>query len=116
MGSLWRVISRKGYDVTVYNRSVEKSKLWTEQYTGTYATSIIEAVKGSDIVFSCVGNDLDLRDIMLADKAFSAMKAAVCLWIIPQPPPMLPLKLTIKLWKKIFIFRCSSLRRRSRSY
>ena len=55
---------------------MKKSKLWTEQYTGTYATSIIEAVKGSDIVFSCVGNDSDLRDITLgADKAFSAMKA-----------------------------------------
>ena len=51
-------LSQEGYDVTVYNRSEEKSKLWTEQYTGTYATSIIEAVKGSDIVFSCVGNDL----------------------------------------------------------
>ena len=69
-------LSKEGYDVTVYNRSVEKSKLWTEQYTGTYANSIIEAVKGSDIVFSCVGNDSDLRDITLgADKAFSAMKA-----------------------------------------
>ena len=68
-------LSQKGYDVTVYNRSIEKSKLWTEQYSGAYATSIIEAVKGSDIVFSCVGNDSDLRDITLgADKAFSAMK------------------------------------------
>ena len=69
-------LSREGNDVTVYNRSVEKSKLWTEQYTGAYTDSIIEAVKGSDIVFSCVGNDSDLRDITLgADKAFSAMKA-----------------------------------------
>ena len=47
-------LSKKGYEVTVYNRSVEKSKLWSNQYTGTYATSIIEAVKGSDIVFSCL--------------------------------------------------------------
>ena len=69
-------LSQEGYDVTVYNRSVEKSKLWTEKHSGTFATSIIEAVKGSDIVFSCVGNDSDLRDITLgADKAFSAMKA-----------------------------------------
>ena len=69
-------LSREGYDVVVYNRSVEKSKLWTAQYTGAYADSIIDAVKGSDIVFSCVGNDSDLRDITLgADKAFSAMKA-----------------------------------------
>ena len=69
-------LSKEGYDVIVYNRSEEKSKLWTKQHIGTYATSIQEAVKGSDIVFSCVGNDADLRNITLGpDKAFSAMKA-----------------------------------------
>ena len=69
-------LSKEGYEVTVYNRSEEKSKLWTNQYTGTYSTSITEAVKGSDIVFSCVGNDSDVRDITLGNnKAFSAMKA-----------------------------------------
>ena len=68
-------LSKEGYDVTVYNRSEEKSKLWTNQYIGTYATSIKEAVKDSDIVFSCVGNDSDLRDITLGtDAAFLAMK------------------------------------------
>ncbi len=69
-------LSKEGYDVIVYNRSEEKSKLWTNQHIGTYSTSIKEAVKGSDIVFSCVGNDSDLRNITLGpDKAFSAMKA-----------------------------------------
>ena len=68
-------LSKKGYDVTVYNRSEEKSKLWIEKYAGTYSTSIKEAVTGSDIVFSCVGNDLDLRDITLgAGKALCVMK------------------------------------------
>ena len=69
-------LSKKGYQVVVYNRSEEKSKKWIHQYSGTYFTSIKEAVTGSDIVFSCVGNDLDLRDITLGtDKAFSVMKA-----------------------------------------
>ena len=69
-------LSKKGYDVTVYNRSEEKSKLWVDQHVGTYSTSINEAVKGSDIVFSCVGNDSDLIEITLGnDRAFSAMKA-----------------------------------------
>ena len=69
-------LSKEGYDVIVYNRSEEKSKLWTNQHIGTYSTSIKEAVKGSDIVFSCVGNDSDLRNITLGpDKAFSSMKA-----------------------------------------
>ena len=68
-------LSKQGYGVSVYNRSIEKSKLWTEKYNGKYFTSVKEAVTNSDIVFSCVGNDTDLRDITLGeDKAFSAMK------------------------------------------
>ena len=69
-------LSNHGYNVSVYNRSEEKSKLWIKKYAGNYATSINEAVADSDIVFSCVGNDTDLRDITLGhDKAFSGMKA-----------------------------------------
>ena len=68
-------LSKQGYEVSVYNRSKEKSKLWTQKYDGKYFTSVKEAVTNSDIVFSCVGNDDDLRDITLGeDKAFSAMK------------------------------------------
>ena len=68
-------LSKQGYGVSVYNRSKEKSKLWTEKYNGKYFTSVKEAVTNSDIVFSCVGNDADLRDITLGEeKAFSAMK------------------------------------------
>ena len=68
-------LSKQGYGVSVYNRSKEKSKLWTEKYNGKYFTSVKEAVTNSDIVFSCVGNDTDLKDITLGeDKAFSAMK------------------------------------------
>ena len=68
-------LSKVGYEVIVYNRSEEKSKQWINQYAGTYSTSIEEAVTGSDIVFSCVGNDLDLRDVTVGTgKAFLAMK------------------------------------------
>ncbi len=68
-------LSKAGYKVTVYNRSEEKSKLWIKTNIGTYFTSIKEAVSDSDIVFSCVGNDTDLREITLGtDKAFSSMK------------------------------------------
>ena len=68
-------LSKQGYEVVVHNRSEEKSKQWINQNAGTYSTSIKEAVTGSDIVFSCVGNDMDLRDITKGiDKAFSAMK------------------------------------------
>ena len=68
-------LSKVGYEVIVYNRSEEKSKQWINQYAGTYSTSIEEAVTGSDIVFSCVGNDSDLRDVTVGTgKAFSAME------------------------------------------
>ena len=68
-------LSKVGYEVIVYNRSEEKSKQWINQYAGACSTSIEEAVKGSDFVFSCVGNDLDLRDVTVGiGKAFSAMK------------------------------------------
>ena len=68
-------LAKEGYNVTVYNRSEEKSKLWIKNHIGTYSTSINEAVSDSDIVFSCVGNDMDLREITLGtDKAFSSMK------------------------------------------
>ena len=69
-------LSKEGYNVTVYNRSEEKSKLWIKNNIGTYSTTIKEAVSDSDIVFSCVGNDTDLREITLGkDKAFSSMKS-----------------------------------------
>ena len=68
-------LSKEGYKVTVYNRSEEKSKLWIKNNIVTYSNSIKEAVSDSDIVFSCVGNDTDLREITLGtDKAFSSMK------------------------------------------
>ena len=68
-------LSKEGFNVIVYNRSEEKSKLWVKHYIGTYSTSIKEAVSESDVVFSCVGNDTDLREITLGtDKAFSSMK------------------------------------------
>ena len=68
-------LAKEGYNVTVYNRSEEKSKLWIKNHIGTYSTSIKEAVSDSDFVFSCVGNDMDLREITLGtDKAFSSMK------------------------------------------
>ena len=68
-------LSKEGYNVTVYNRSEEKSKLWIKNHVGSYSTSIKEAVSDSDFVFSCVGNDTDLREITLGtNKAFSSMK------------------------------------------
>ncbi|MEJ5992587.1 NAD(P)-dependent oxidoreductase [Ramlibacter sp. PS3R-8] len=64
-----------GHRVTVYNRSAEKRQAWCKEFTGSAAPTPREAVADCDIVFSCVGNDDDLRSITLGDQgAFGAMK------------------------------------------
>ncbi|MBX7228120.1 MAG: NAD(P)-dependent oxidoreductase [Burkholderiaceae bacterium] len=65
-----------GHSVTVYNRTVSKAQAWTSQYGGKSAVTVREAVKDSDIVFACVGNDADLQSITLGEQgAFSGMRA-----------------------------------------
>ncbi len=68
-------LQNSGYQVTVYNRSQQKAKNWLEQYGGAMATTPAKAVKDSDIVFVCVGNDDDLRQVVLGQNgAFAGMK------------------------------------------
>lgn len=67
--------TKGGYDVTVYNRTTAKAQKWAEQFGGRYAQTPAETVKDADFVFSCVGNDDDLRSVTIGeDGAFSAMK------------------------------------------
>jgi 3-hydroxyisobutyrate dehydrogenase-like beta-hydroxyacid dehydrogenase len=64
-----------GHDVCVYNRSAEKARAWTGEFKGTSAGTPREAATGRDIVFCCVGNDDDLRSVVLGDDgAFAGMK------------------------------------------
>jgi 3-hydroxyisobutyrate dehydrogenase len=65
-----------GHDVTVYNRTSAKSRAWTDKHGGRSAPTPAEAAKGQDIVFCCVGNDDDLRQVTLGpDGAIHAMAA-----------------------------------------
>lgn len=67
-------LARAGHDVTVYNRSGEKAKAWVAEFGGRSAATPREAAQGAQIVFSCVGNDDDLRSIVLGDQgAFAGM-------------------------------------------
>ncbi|UXN59801.1 NAD(P)-dependent oxidoreductase [Phyllobacterium zundukense] len=69
--------SRGGHDVTVFNRSSEKAKKWAQQFGGAYAPTPEEAAKDKDFVFSCVGNDDDLRAVTIGENgAFQSMKKA----------------------------------------
>jgi 3-hydroxyisobutyrate dehydrogenase len=69
-----------GHDVRVYNRSAAKAQAWTREFKGTTAVTPREAAAGRDVVFCCVGNDDDLRSVMLgADGAFAGMKPGAIL-------------------------------------
>jgi len=69
-------LARAGHRVTVYNRTEAKAQQWASEYGGKTAKTPREAAAGAQIVFSCVGNDDDLRGVMLGDAgAFAGMTA-----------------------------------------
>ena len=71
-----RHLKAKGHDVTVYNRTRAKAEKWVADNGGRLAATPREAAAGQDVVFACVGNDNDLRQVTLgADGAFDAMGA-----------------------------------------
>jgi 3-hydroxyisobutyrate dehydrogenase len=69
-------LTRAGHQVTVYNRSSTKAQAWLAECPGhASAPTPREAAAGADIVFACVGNDDDLRSVVLGDNgAFAGMK------------------------------------------
>ena len=65
-----------GHDVVVYNRTTEKAKRWVAEYGGRHAETPRAAAEGCDFVFSCVGNDDDLRSVAIGDNGLiGGMKA-----------------------------------------
>ena len=58
-------LARAGHQVTVYNRTTAKAEAWTKEYGGAFAATPAQAVKGAEFVFCCVGNDDDLRSVVL---------------------------------------------------
>jgi 3-hydroxyisobutyrate dehydrogenase len=68
-------LSRAGHRVTVYNRSAARAAQWVAEYGHDSAATPAAASVGADIVFACVGNDDDLRSVVLGEHgAFSVMK------------------------------------------
>ncbi len=66
--------NKGGHEVTVYNRTAAKAEAWVKQYGGKSARTPKAAAQGQDFVMACVGNDNDLRQVMLgADGAFAGM-------------------------------------------
>lgn len=81
-------LARAGHHVTVYNRTASKSEAWCAEYTGAtgqngilnYAATPRQAVQDAELVFCCVGNDDDLRAVVLGeDGAFAGMASGAVL-------------------------------------
>lgn len=69
-------LKRAGHTVTVYNRTAAKASQWAAEHGGNSAPTPRQAAHDADIVFACVGNDDDLRSVVLGEHgAFAGMKA-----------------------------------------
>ncbi|MGU3537219.1 NAD(P)-dependent oxidoreductase [Methylobacterium sp. A54F] len=60
-------LAAKGHEVTVYNRTAGKAEAWAAKHGGHHAATPAEAVRDCEIVFACVGNDDDLRSVVLGE-------------------------------------------------
>jgi len=60
-------ISKAGHNVTVYNRTTTKADKWLSEYKGVKADTPAKAADGAEYIFTCVGNDNDLREVTFGD-------------------------------------------------
>jgi 3-hydroxyisobutyrate dehydrogenase-like beta-hydroxyacid dehydrogenase len=68
-------LARAGHQVTVYNRTRGKADAWVQKFGGVAAATPGEAARHAEVVFSCVGNDDDLRGVTLGELgAFAGME------------------------------------------
>ena len=68
-------LASNGHDVVVFNRTTAKSEAWCETYAGRFASTPGEAASDAEMVFACVGNDADVRQVMFGD---DGIMQAVC--------------------------------------
>ena len=68
-------ISKAGHNVTVFNRTKSKAEKWIKEYKGKMAETPAEASKDAEYIFTCVGNDNDLREVTFGNNgAFKTIK------------------------------------------
>jgi 3-hydroxyisobutyrate dehydrogenase len=66
--------TKGGHDMTVYNRTAAKAEAWVSRHGGRAAPTPKAAAAGQQVVFACVGNDADLREVTLGpDGAFAGI-------------------------------------------
>src|SRR3990167_675160 len=73
-------LARAGHQVCVYNRTAARAEQWLSEFSGTSAATPREAAATAELVIVCVGNDADLRGVVLGpDGAFAGMAAGAVL-------------------------------------
>ena len=73
-------LAKSGHEVTVYNRSAAKADAWVKEYGGTHRATPAAAAAGAEIVFTCVGNDDDVRQVVRGeDGALAGMGSGAIL-------------------------------------
>ena len=67
-------LAKAGHQVTVYNRSEARARAWIERNGGAHRANPAEAAASAELVFTCVGNDNDVREVVLGPRgAFAGM-------------------------------------------
>ena len=73
-------LAKAGHQVTVYNRSPAKAPAWVKEYGGASRATPAQAAEGAEIVFTCVGNDDDIRAVATGPQgAFAGMSRGAIL-------------------------------------
>jgi 3-hydroxyisobutyrate dehydrogenase len=65
-------LRKAGHEVSVFNRTSAKAEKWAGKHGGTSCASPREAAEGCDVVFVCVGNDDDVRSVVMGDNGVLA--------------------------------------------
>ena len=65
-------LSNAGHNVSVYNRTTSKAEAWSTDYNGVVCNTPAEASQGAEFVFTCLGNDEDVRSVVSSENGVLA--------------------------------------------
>ena len=69
-------LAANGHEVVVFNRTASKAEAWCKEHKGAAAATPAEAARDAEMAFTCVGNDDDVREVMLGDEGILAAIAS----------------------------------------
>ena len=109
-------LAKAGHQVTVFNRTPAKAQAWVKEYGGAARTTPAQAAEGAEIVFTCVGNDNDIREVTTGPQgAFAGMRSGAILADHTTASADVARELAaIAQGKRLWLPRCAGLRRSGR--